>query len=145
MAGLFFCLASAKGAGLLFFSATIQPNTSVYGAFCAVNAIYTANAAKRLTGLYSGFSRDLPHSTTAYTRPTQAAIIPPATHWSAPQRRNPPAHTRYHTPRRTPYRPAQTAYYNKVYKGAAVRPYYGSMPDGAAHHRLCQPGGAVQQ
>lgn len=33
------------------------------------------------------------------------------------------------------------AYYNKVYKGAAVRPCYRSMPDSAAYRRPCQPGG----
>nr|DAF66874.1 MAG TPA: hypothetical protein [Bacteriophage sp.] len=38
MAGLFFCLVSAEGAGLLFYPATIQPHTGVYSAFCAVNA-----------------------------------------------------------------------------------------------------------
>ena len=35
------------------------------------------------------------------------------------------------------------AYYNKVY--IRVRPYYGSMPAGAAYRRLCQPGEAVQR
>lgn len=82
----------------------------------------TAHAAKRITGLYRGFSCDLPHFTAANTRPTQAAIIPPV-------------------PRRTLYRPAQPPYYNKVYKGTRVRPCYGSMPDSAAHCRPCQPGG----
>lgn len=33
------------------------------------------------------------------------------------------------------------AYYNKVYKGAAVRLCYRSMPDGTAYRRPCQPGG----
>lgn len=55
----------------------------------------------------------------------------------------PPAHTRYQPPRRTLYRAAQPPYYNKVYKGAAVRPCYESMPDGAAHRRPCQPGGVL--
>lgn len=39
MAGFFFCLASAEGAGLLFCPAAIQPRASVYSAFCPVNAI----------------------------------------------------------------------------------------------------------
>lgn len=39
------------------------------------------------------------------------------------------------------HRSAQPPYYNKVYKGAGVRPCYGSMPDGAAYRRLCKPGG----
>lgn len=61
LAGLFFCLASVEGAGLLFLPATIQPHTSVYSAFCAVHAeLYTTSAAKQLTGLYRGFSCNLP-------------------------------------------------------------------------------------
>ena len=88
MAGLFFCLASANGAGLLFCPATIQPHASVYSAFCVVHASYTVHAAKRHTELYSGLSGYLPHSNAADTRPTQAAIIPPAPHWSTSQRRN---------------------------------------------------------
>lgn len=87
-AGLFFCLASAEGAGLLFCPAAIQPHTSVYSVFCAVNANYTANDTKRRTGLYSGFSYNYANSTAHNTRQTQAAIIPPATRWSTSQRRS---------------------------------------------------------
>ena len=87
-AGLFFCLASAEGAGLLFCPAAIQPHTSVYSVFCAVNANYTANDAKRRTGLYSGFSCNYANSTAHNTRQTQAAIIPPAPRWSVSQRRS---------------------------------------------------------
>ena len=42
-------------------------------------------------------------------------------------------------PRRTLYRAAQPPYYNKVYIRAC--PFYGSIPDSAAYHRPCQPGG----
>lgn len=38
VAGLFFCLASAEGAGLLFCPAAMHPYTSVYSEFCAVHA-----------------------------------------------------------------------------------------------------------
>lgn len=38
LAGLFFCLASDEGAGLLFCPAAIQPHTSVYSAFFIVHA-----------------------------------------------------------------------------------------------------------
>ena len=77
---------------------------------------YTAHAAKQRTGLYKRFSCDLPHSTTYNTRPTQAAIIPPAPRWSVSQR--PDALHRYQipAPRRTLHRSAQPPYYNKVYK-----------------------------
>lgn len=89
VAGLFFCLASADGAGL----------------FCYLS-----------------------HSTAHDTRPTQAAIIPPAPRWSVHTR--PDALHQYQMPApcRALYRSAQPPYYNKVYKGAAYR-------------RPCQPGG----
>lgn len=138
LAGLFFCLASAEGAGLLFCPAAIQPHTSVYSAFCRVNAIYTAHAAKQRAELYKRFSCDLPHSTAYNTRPTQAAIIPPAQRWSVYTR--PDALHRYQIPppRRTLCRSVQLPYYNNVYKGARVRPCYRSMPDSAAYRRPCQ-------
>lgn len=99
---------------------------------------YTAHAAKRLTGLYRGFSCDLPHSTAADGRPSQADITPPAPRWSVSQRRNASSAYQIPPPRRTLYRTAQPPYYNNVYK---VRPCYGSMPDSAAYHRPCKPGG----
>lgn len=40
MAGLFFCLASAEGAGLLFCPDTIQPHTSVYEGFYIAHELY---------------------------------------------------------------------------------------------------------
>lgn len=123
MAGLFFCLASAEGAGLLFCSVAIQTHTIVYSTFCAVNASYTTHATKQRTGLCMGFSCDLPHSTAANNRPTQAAIIPPAQRWSVSQRRNASSAYQNHRHARTLYSSAQTPYYNKVYKGAAVRTY----------------------
>lgn len=138
--GFFFCLASAEGAELLFCPYTIHPHTSVYSAFCVVHASYTVHAAKRHTELYRGLSGYLPHSNAADTRPTQAAIIPPAPRWSAPQRRNPPAHTRHqrHAGRYTGQhsRPIIIRYIRV--QRCACR---GSMQDSAAYHRPCQPGG----
>lgn len=128
MAGLFFCLASAEGAGLFFCPAKIQPNTSVYSAFCSVHASYTTHATKQHTGLYRGIPYDLPHSAAADTRPTQAAIIPPAPRWSVSQRRSTSSTYQIPTSHRTLYRSAQPPYYNKVYKGATDR-------------RPCKPGG----
>lgn len=55
MAGFFFCLASANGAGLLFCPAAVQPHTSVYSAFCAVRALYRTRyktAHKALQGIF---------------------------------------------------------------------------------------------
>ena len=129
------------GAGLLFCSDAIQTHASVYSAFCRVNANYIAHATKRRTELYSGFSCDCASSTVHDTRPTQVAIIPPAPLWSISQHRSTSTDTRYKTLCRTLYRSVQPPYYNKVYKGAAVRSCYRSMPDGAAYRRPCQPGG----
>lgn len=142
MAGLFFCLASAEGAGLLFCPFAIQPNTSVCSGLYSVHASYTTNAAKQRTGLYRGFSCNLYRSAAADTRPTQAAIIiPSATRWSAHTHRDAPHRYQIPAPRRTLCRPVQPSYYNNVYKGAPLRPCRGSMPDYAAYHRPCQPGG----
>lgn len=120
MAGFFFCLASAEGAGLLFLSCC---NTALYKRLQRVFVpliSYTAHATKQSTGLYRRFSCGLPHSTAADTRPTQAAIIPPAPRWSVSQR--PDGLHRYQIPppRRTLYRSTQTAYYNKVYNGTSL-------------------------
>lgn len=94
------------GAGLLFCPAAIQPHTSVYSAFCAVNAI-TIHAIKQHTELCRGFSCDCTRSTAHDTKPTQAAIIPPAPRWSVSQRRNTSSTYQIPAPRRTLYRSAQ--------------------------------------
>ena len=107
--------------GFLFCLATYQPRTSVYSGFSAVHAILYTNNEKPFTELYRSFSVDLLHSSAHNTTAIQAAYTPP---------------------RRTLCRLAQPPYYNKVYKGAAVRPCRGSMPDRATHRRLCQSGGA---
>lgn len=83
---------------------------------------YTTHATKPRAGLYRCFSCDCTYLIITDTRPTQAAIMPPAPRWSAYQR--PDALHRYQIPppRRTLYRSAQQPYYNKVYKGATVQP-----------------------
>lgn len=90
----------------------------------------TDHATKQRTGLYSGLSSDYASSTAHNTRPTQAAITPPAPRWSVSQRGNTSSTYKIPPPRRTLYRSAQPPYYNKVYKAL---PCYGSMPDSAAH------------
>ena len=121
MAGLFFCLASAEGAGLLFCHAAIQHHTSVYGAFCSVNATIphtTQNSAQSFTGAFPAIRRILLllcDGASGYT----AMIRHVGAYHSAEA---PPAHTRYRRHARTLHRSAQPPYYNKVYKGAGVRP-----------------------
>lgn len=118
--------------------------------FCSCS--YTAHTAKRHTWLYRRFSCDFPYSTARDTRPTQAAIIPPATRWSTSQRRRTSSAYQIPPPRRTLYRPAQTAYYNKVYKSASllwINARRCSISQTMPAQRLTvwhpPPGGAVQQ
>ncbi len=103
---------------------------------------YTAHATKQHTGLYSGFFCNCAHSTAQDTRPTKAAIIPPVPRWSV--HTLPDALSAYQIPqpRRDAVQVSTAVYYNNVYKGAG-RPCYGSMPDGAAYRRPCQPGGSA--
>lgn len=108
--------------GFSFCPVAHKPHTSRLQRLSCCQCNYTATTSKAFTGLCSGLSADLPYSSAHGTAYTRAAYIPPA-------------------PRRTRCRPAQPPYYNNVYKGARVRPCYGSMPDGAAYRRPCQPGG----
>ena len=101
MAGLFFFLASAEGAGLLFLPCCNMHKYKRLQRLLSCPCSYTANATKQRTGLYRGVSCDLPHSTAADNRPAQVVIILSA-------------------PRRTMCRPAQPPYYNKVYNGASL-------------------------
>lgn len=118
MAGLFFCLASAEGARLLFCPATMQPHKRLHCVLCRLCS-YTTNAAKQCTGLCRGFSCDCTSSTAYDTRPAKADITPPAPRWSVSQRRS--VSSAYQIPDTTPdaVQASTTAYYNKVYKRSA--------------------------
>ena len=94
MAGLFFCLASTRCRAFLL-PCYNTPNTSVYSAFCAINAVYTAHAAKQCTGLYCGVSCYLPCFAAAVWR-VHPAIPHRLRHVGAYHSAvAPPAHTRY--------------------------------------------------
>ena len=138
MAGLFFCLASAEGAGLLFCPATIQPNTSVYSVFCAINASIPPTPQNSTQGFTGAFLAILP--------------IPPHT---IPNRHNKPLHSLRHAGAPTSVRTFCTdTRYHRLTGRCTVqrrppiiimyiraRRCYGSMPDGTADHRPCQRGG----
>lgn len=122
-AGLFFCLASAEGAGLLFCPAAIQTHTSVHSAFCSVHVeLYHPRhktAHRVLHGLFQLFA-------VFYLCCMVGAIRLYCTACAALERITAPGRPapipEIPAPRRTLYSSAQPAYYNKVYKGAAVRP-----------------------
>lgn len=118
VAGLFFCLASAEGAGLFLSSC----NTATYKRLqrpYSVYANYTAHAAKQHTGLCRRFPSYLPCFAAAVWRVHPA--IP---------------HRLRHAGRCTAQRNRPIIY--KVYKSA---PPVMDPLDGAAYHRPCQPGG----
>lgn len=118
LAGLFFCLASAEGAGLFFLPGGVSATRKrLQWLFCRP-CNYTVTEPKPFTRLYSGVSVDFTHFSAHNTAVTQAAYTPTTPRWRAYRQA---LHLRQYQippPRRTLYRPAQTAYYNNVYKGA---------------------------
>lgn len=67
MAGLFFFLASAEDAGLLFCPAAMQPNTSVYSGFYHVHAVIPPtpqNGVQGFTGAFNEICYILPSQIT---------------------------------------------------------------------------------
>lgn len=122
VAGLFFCLAPAESAGLLFCSATIRPRTSVYSAFCAVNAVYRPRNKTARRALQALFLRFIQSHHRRYQTDTSGYNTACTTleHITAPHclQRIPG----YHHHAGTLYRSAQPPYYNKVYKAQRCPP-----------------------
>lgn len=84
VAGFFFCLASAEGAGLFFLPGGVSAtHKRLQLLFCYRCKNYTAPTPKASTGLYSSVSVDLTHSRAHNTAATQAAYAPPAPRWRA--------------------------------------------------------------
>lgn len=100
--------------GFYFALQRISHAQAFTAAFIPSMQFYTTKTSKSFTGLYSGFSVDLPHSSARNTAATQAAYAPLA-------------------PRRTLYSSAQPPYYNNVYKGATDRRTY--KPGGAVQRQ----------
>ena len=78
-AGLFFCLASAEGAGLLFLPDGVQATYKRLQHVLCSPCSYITHAAKQRTGLHSGVSVNLTHSSAHNTAATQAFSAPPTT------------------------------------------------------------------
>lgn len=144
MAGLFFCLAPTEGAGLLFCPAAIQPRTSVYSGFYAINAVIPPQPKKRLQDFVGAFLLILPIPAHTIQQLHKPPIHRPRHAGGHTVKRRPSTDTRDTTATPDAVQVSTAAYYNKVYKGAAVRTCYRSMPGGAAYRRPCQPGGAIQ-
>lgn len=119
-AGLFFCLASAEGAGLLFLPDGVQATYKRLQHVLCSPCSYITHAAKQRTGLHSGVSVNLTHSSAHNTAATQAAYTPPVPRWRAYHQAQHLHRYQIPPPPRTLYRPTQPPYYNKVYKGAPL-------------------------
>lgn len=120
MAGLFFCLASVEGAGLLFCPAAIQPHTSVYSAFFAINEVIPPTPQNSTQVFAGAFPVDLLHSSAHNTAATQTAYAPSAPRWRAYHQAQYLHRYQIPPPNRDAVQLSTAAYYNKVYKGAPL-------------------------
>lgn len=121
MAGFFFCLASTRCRAFILSLYNTSPYKHLQRVLCRQCKLYRPRRKtvhRALQALFLWLDR-----------------------WSVSQRRSTSSVCQIPPSRRTLYRTAQPPYYNKVYKGARVRPCYGSMPNSAAYRRPCQPGG----
>ena len=106
MAGLFFCLAPAEGAGLLFCPTAHEPHKSVYSGFYIIHAVIPPtpqNGAQGFTGAFPAICRVfslLCGCASGYT-------APPAPRWSVSQYRSTSTDTRYHRNAKKLHRSAQ--------------------------------------
>lgn len=129
------------GAGLLFCPDAIQPHTSVYSAFCCVNAIIPPTSQNSAQGFTAAFPAIMP---------VQPPTIPdqhnkPLRHLchagGHTRARTRSTDTRYHRHARTLHKPAQPPIIIRYIRGFKDVPCCGSMPDSATYRRPCQLGG----
>lgn len=120
MTGLLFCLASVEGAGLLFCPAAIQPHTSVYSAFFAINEVIPPTPQNSTQVFAGAFPVDLLHSSAHNTAATQTAYAPSAPRWRAYHQAQYLHRYQIPPPNRDAVQLSTAAYYNKVYKGAPL-------------------------
>lgn len=95
MAGFFFCLASAEGAGLLFCPATIHPIQAFTAHSVPLMRLYhprRKTAHRTLQGLFLLFVT----LCRCYVAGSSGYIVPPALRWSVSQRRSTSSVYQYH-------------------------------------------------
>lgn len=129
--------------GFYFCSATCERLTIIYSYLSAVNAIIQPQRKTRLQGFTVAFPliRPIPAHTIQQTHKPPIHRLRHAGGHTV--KRCTSTDTRHHRRTGTLYRSAQPPYYNNVYKGAAVRTCYRSIPGGAADRKPCQPGGVL--
>ena len=120
MAGLFFCFASAEVQDFYFTLLQYSPIQAFAAVFMQSMQLYRPRHKTAHIALRGLFLRFAPFNRHRYQTDTSGynTICATLEHAHAPGR--PPAHTRYHRHAGTLYRSAQTAYYNKVYKGSGA-------------------------
>ena len=96
MAGLFFCLASADSAGLLFCPDSIQPHASVYSGFYRVHAVIPPTPQNGVQGFIGAFHEICYILPSQITDRHKRLYITCATLEHITTTGRPPAHTRYH-------------------------------------------------
>ena len=140
MAGLFFCLASAEGAGLLFCPAVIQPHTSVYSVFCAINAVIQPTLQNSAQGFTAAFPA-ICFILCLLSGGVSCYAVQPARRWRAYRQVQRLHRYQIPPPRRTLCRSAQPPIIIRYIRGCSGAPSYESMPDSVTYRRPCQPGG----
>lgn len=122
MAGLFFCLASANGAGLLFCPAAMQPIQAFTARFVPFMQLYSSHRKTAHVALQALFLQFVPLSRRRYQTDTSSynTVCDTLGRITAPHclQRIPG----YHHHAGTLYRSAQPPYYNKVYKAQRCPP-----------------------
>lgn len=142
MAGLFFCLASAEGAGLLFLPGGISAtHKRLQRPFCRPCNLYRQRYKAAHRALQVRFRQFDPFHRIQYQtgKSRYNTACAALEHITAPQHLQRIPDTRYHAGRCTDQRNRPIII--RYIKGQRFAPCYGSMPDGAAYRRPYQPGG----
>lgn len=138
MAGLFFCLASANGAGLLFCPAAMQPIQAFTARFVPFMQLYSSHRKTAHVALQALFLRFSLFHRPRYQTDTSGynTTCDTLEHITATQHLQRIPDT-IATPRRCIAQHSRPI----IIMYIRVQPCYRSMPDGATHRRPCQPGG----
>lgn len=139
MAGLFFCLASVEGAGLLFLPCcNTAPYKRLQCLLCRPFKLYRPRYKTAHRALQTLFLQFVPF----YRRRYQTGTSGYNTARATLERITAPQHLQ-HIPNTaaTPNAVQGSTAALFIIRYIKVRPCYGSMPDSAAYRRPCQPGG----
>lgn len=138
MAGLFFCLASAEGAGLLFCPDAMQPIQAFTARFVPFMQLYSSHRKTAHGALQALFMRFSLFHRPRYQTDTSGynTTCDTLEHITATQHLQRIPDT-IATPRRCIAQHSRPI----IIMHIRVQPCYRSMPDGATHRRPCQPGG----